>query len=115
MPRDMGFSDAYCQPADSPGNRYPGVQLVDLGGDHDRDIFLAQGTSNFSGRQSRILINDGHVDIIVANLGAEQLLFNGVQGHFVDASAVRLPLPSHGVILTVMAIWWSPMRVRIMS
>lgn len=136
--RDMSFSDeSYRLPADSlspPATDTLAVLLVDLDGDGDLDIFLAQGTSSFAGRQNRILINDGHgnfsdvtathlpqvmnnsagadagdidgdgdVDIIVANLGAEQLLLNDGQGHFVDASTARLPLPSANVMEDISA------------
>lgn len=60
-------------PDTSPiGTSTTDVDLVDVDGDGDLDIYKAQGTDAFEGRPDQLLIN------------------NGV-GHFVDESATRLP------------------------
>lgn len=136
--RDMFFKgESHRLPADSfnpPLTDTLAALLIDLDGDKDLDIFLAQGTSSLDGRQNRILINDGHgnfsdetatrlpqamnnsagadaadidrdgdIDIIVANLGPEQLLLNDGHGHFTDASAARLPPPLANVMEDISA------------
>lgn len=52
------------------------VNLVDVDGDGDLDVFLVEGTDRIDGRPNRLLINDG-------------------TGNFVDESAVRLPVPNN--------------------
>lgn len=47
--------------------------------------------NNSAGADAADIDRDGDIDIIVANLGPEQLLLNDGRGHFTDASAARLP------------------------
>jgi hypothetical protein len=59
--------------ADEPaGTSSTGVNLVDVDGDGDLDVFLAEGTAGLDGRPNILLINDG-------------------RGVFRDESATRLP------------------------
>jgi hypothetical protein len=51
------------------------VNLVDVDGDGDLDVYLAEGTDSLAGRPDRLLINDG-------------------TGQFADDSAARLPAPN---------------------
>lgn len=51
------------------------VNLVDVDGDGDLDVYLAEGTDSLAGRPDRLLLNDG-------------------TGQFADASAARLPAPN---------------------
>lgn len=54
---------------------------------------LSQTMNNSAETDAADIDNDGDIDIIVANLGAEQLLVNDGHGHFTDASAAHLPAP----------------------
>ncbi|MCK6544894.1 VCBS repeat-containing protein [Myxococcota bacterium] len=101
------------------------VDLVDVDGDGDRDLFVVEGTASADGRPNWLWINDGSghftdesaarlppsfpansteveagdvdadgdLDLVVSNLGPEQLLVNDGSGHFTDESATRLPPP----------------------
>lgn len=113
-------------PADTSGLLTDGLDIMflDADGDRDLDIFIANGTSSFDGRQNRLLINDGYgkytdethlrlpqahnnsagadfadvdgdrdLDIIVANVGAEELLINDGHGKFTNEADTRLPPP----------------------
>jgi hypothetical protein len=55
-----------------PGTSTTDVDLVDVDGDGDLDIFKAEGTDSLAVRPNRLLINDG-------------------TGYFADETAVRLP------------------------
>jgi hypothetical protein len=55
-----------------PGTSTTDVDLVDVDGDGDLDIFKAEGTDSVAGRPNQLLLNDG-------------------AGRFFDDSAVRLP------------------------
>jgi hypothetical protein len=55
-----------------PGTSTTDVDLVDVDGDGDLDIFKAEGTDSLAGRPNQLLINDG-------------------TGQFLDETAVRLP------------------------
>jgi hypothetical protein len=52
------------------------VNLVDVDGDRDLDIYLVEGTDSLAGRPDRLLINDG-------------------RGRFEDQSLARLPAPNN--------------------
>jgi len=102
------------------------ADLVDVDGDGDLDVFIAEGTAGFQGRVNRLLMNDGtgvftdvsdsnlpfspspanslsadftdidndgDQDIVIANLGPTQLLFNNGNGKFIDVSRSMLPAP----------------------
>jgi FG-GAP-like repeat len=59
-----------------PGTSSTDVNLVDIDGDGDLDLYLAEGTDSLAGRPDRLLINDG-------------------QANFTDESATRLPPPNN--------------------
>jgi hypothetical protein len=112
-------------PADTslPGTSSTDVDLIDVDGDRDLDLFIAEGTDSVAPRPNRLLLNrrgvftdvsathlppavanstkadfgdldaDGDLDAIVANVGGEQLLINDGHGVFVDRSAAQLPAP----------------------
>ena len=64
-------------PDTSPaGTSTTDVNLVDVDGDGDLDIYLVEGTDTIAGRPDRLLINDG-------------------TGHFEDQSLSRLPAPNN--------------------
>jgi VCBS repeat protein len=56
-----------------PGTSSTGVNLVDVDGDGDLDLFLAAGTASLDPRPNKLFINNGH-------------------GFFTDETATRLPL-----------------------
>ena len=58
-----------------PGTSSTDVNLVDVDGDGDLDLYLAEGTDSLAGRPDRLLINDGNAQ-------------------FTDESATRLPAPN---------------------
>ncbi len=59
-----------------PGTSSTDVNLLDVDGDGDLDVFLVEGTDSLAGRPNRLLVNDG-------------------QGNFSDQSATRLPAPNN--------------------
>ena len=59
---------------------------------------LPQAMNNSAGADAADIDHDGDIDIIVANLGPEQLLLNDGHGLFTDASTPRLPPPLANVM-----------------
>jgi hypothetical protein len=58
-----------------PGTSTTDVKLVDVDGDGDLDLYLAEGTDSIAGRPDRLLVNDG-------------------TGVFTDETAARVPPPN---------------------
>lgn len=110
--------------ADALGRDTNEVELLDVDGDGDMDLYLAQGTPSIAARRNRLLINDhgnftdetatrlpagidansigadkadvdgdGDLDIVIANIGGEQLLLNDGHGYFSNATTTHLPPP----------------------
>lgn len=119
--RQDGLIDAG---ADALGRDTNEVELLDVDGDGDLDLYLVQGTPSIATRKNRLLINnngiytdesaarlpanidansigsdkadvdgDGDLDIVIANVGGEQLLLNNGNGYFSNATATHLPPP----------------------
>ncbi|MEQ6341821.1 MAG: VCBS repeat-containing protein [Gammaproteobacteria bacterium] len=64
---------------------------------------LPQAMNNSAGADAADIDRDGDIDIIVANLGPEQLLLNDGRGRFTDVSAARLPPPLTNVMEDISA------------
>lgn len=120
--RQDGLIDAG---ADAAGRDTNEVEVLDVDGDSDLDLYLVQGTASVQTRTNRLLINDGlgnftdettarlpagidtnsigadnadadgdgDLDLVVANIGGEQLLLNDGNGYFSNATATHLPPP----------------------
>ncbi len=61
--------------------------LVDIDGDGDLDIFLAEGTAGFAGRANRLLLNDGYgnfTDVSQSNLPFSPFPLNSTSADFAD-------------------------------
>ncbi|MEW7290363.1 T9SS type A sorting domain-containing protein [Aquimarina sp. 2304DJ70-9] len=61
--------------------------LVDVDGDGDLDIFLAEGTASIAGRANRLLLNDGYgnfVDASQSNLPFSPFPLNSTSADFAD-------------------------------
>ncbi len=61
--------------------------LVDIDGDGDLDIFLAEGTASIAGRSNRLLLNDGYgnfTDVSQSNLPFSPFSFNSTSADFAD-------------------------------
>ncbi len=61
--------------------------LLDIDGDGDLDIFLAEGTASIAGRSNRLLLNDGYgnfTDVSQSNLPFSLFSFNSTSADFAD-------------------------------
>ncbi|GAA4275836.1 hypothetical protein GCM10022259_05600 [Aquimarina mytili] len=63
------------------------ADLIDIDGDRDLDIFLAEGTASIAGRSNRLLLNDGFgnfTDASLSNLPFSPFPLNSTSADFAD-------------------------------
>ncbi len=73
--------------ADPNGTDSVDSDLVDVDGDGDLDIFIAEGTASINGRPNRLLLNDGYgnfIDVSQSNLPLSPVPFNSTSADFAD-------------------------------
>lgn len=74
-------------PSTTTGTDSVDADFIDIDGDGDLDIFIAEGTTGFEGRPNRLLLNDGtgiYTDVSISNLPFLFRPANSLSSDFAD-------------------------------